>query len=165
MMRIMGIDPGLATMGWGVIEGKANAPEFVAAGIIQTVPEDTLPRRLTLIDEQMEALIAHYQPAAIVFEQLFFAKNVTTALTVGAARGVAIARCARYTQALYEYTPMQIKQAVVGYGKADKQQVQRMIQLLLKLPAIIQPDDAADAVAAALTHYQSGRFGDLHIMK
>ena len=107
-MRIMGIDPGLATMGWGVIDEKSNAPEFVAAGIIQTVPEDTLPRRLTLIDEQVETLLDLYQPSAIVFEQLFFAKNVTTAFTVGAARGVAIARCARYTQNLFEYTPMQI---------------------------------------------------------
>ncbi len=164
-MRIMGIDPGLATMGWGVIDEKSNAPEFVAAGIIQTVPEDALPRRLRLIDQQVEGLIDLYQPEAIVFEQLFFAKNVTTAFTVGAARGVAIARCARYSDKLFEYTPMQIKQAVVGYGKADKQQIQRMIQLLLKLPEVIRPDDAADAVAAALTHYQSGRFGSLHIMK
>jgi crossover junction endodeoxyribonuclease RuvC len=164
-MRIMGIDPGLATMGWGVIDENSNAPEFVASGVIQTLPSETLPRRLCLIDEQVEELIALFQPGAIVFEQLFFAKNVTTAFTVGAARGVAIARCARYTQALYEYTPMQIKQAVVGYGKADKHQVQRMTQLLLKLPEIIRPDDAADAVAAALTHYQSGRFGALHIMK
>ena len=164
-MRIIGIDPGLATMGWGVIDGKPDAPDFVAAGIIQTLPEDALPRRLKLIDQQVEELIELYKPSAIVFEQLFFAKNVTTAFTVGAARGVAIARCARYTQDLYEYTPMQIKQAVVGYGKADKQQVQRMIQLLLKLPEIIRPDDAADAVAAALTHYHTGRFAEMHLMK
>ncbi|NLG56889.1 MAG: crossover junction endodeoxyribonuclease RuvC [Clostridiales bacterium] len=164
-MRIMGIDPGLATMGWGVIDCSSDAPDFVASGIIQTSPEDTLPRRLTQIDTGVEELLSLYEPGAIVFEQLFFAKNVTTAFTVGAARGVAIARCARYTQALYEYTPMQIKQAVVGYGKAEKQQVQRMIQLILKLPEIIRPDDAADAVAAALTHFQSGRFGGLHIMK
>lgn len=164
-MRIMGIDPGLATMGWGVIDCSLDAPEFVSSGIIQTLPAESLPQRLARIDSGMDELIMLYKPGAIVFEQLFFAKNVTTAFNVGAARGVAIARCARFTDALYEYTPMQIKQAVVGYGKADKQQVQRMIQLLLKLPEIIQPDDAADAVAAALTHFQSGRFGILHIMK
>ena len=164
-MRIMGIDPGLATMGWGIIDGGATAADFVSSGIIQTLPEDTLPMRLKQIDQGIETLIELYRPDAIVFEQLFFAKNVTTAFTVGAARGVAIARCARYTESLYEYTPMQIKQAVTGYGKAEKQQIQRMTQLMLKLPDIIRPDDAADAVAAALTHYQSGRFGDLHIMK
>lgn len=164
-MRIMGIDPGLATMGWGIIDGGATAADFVSSGIIQTLPEDALPIRLKQIDQGIETLIELYRPDAIVFEQLFFAKNVTTAFTVGAARGVAIARCARYTESLYEYTPMQIKQAVTGYGKAEKHQIQRMTQLMLKLPDIIRPDDAADAVAAALTHYQSGRFGDLHIMK
>lgn len=164
-MRILGIDPGLATMGWGLIRAGANSPRFVACGVISTLPETALPQRLLEIDRGVESLISLYQPDAVVFEQLFFAKNVTTAFTVGAARGVAVARCARHTEQLFEYTPMQIKQAVAGYGKADKLQVQQMIKLLLGLPDYPRPDDAADAVAAALTHYNSGRFGGLHVMK
>lgn len=164
-MKVLGIDPGLATMGWGLLEGDGQTPVFVDCGVISTLPETPLPERLVQIDGQIKDLLLAFQPDEIVFEQLFFAKNVTTAFTVGAARGVAISRCARYTNRLYEYTPMQIKQAVVGYGKADKQQVQQMIKLLLKLPKIIKPDDAADAVAAALTHMNAGRFGQLHLMK
>lgn len=164
-MRILGIDPGLATMGWGVVRGRADKPSLIACGVIETSPETAFPRRLFEIDREVGRLIEMFEPEAIVFEQLFFAKNVTTAFTVGAARGVAIARCARYTQELYEYTPMQIKQAVVGYGKAEKSQVQQMIKLLLNLPAFPKPDDAADAVAAALTHYNAGRFAAEHLMK
>ncbi len=164
-MRILGIDPGLATMGWGLIRTDRNDPHFVSCGIIETLPETPLPQRLLQIDQAVQALLETYQPDAIVFEQLFFAKNVTTAFTVGAARGVAVARCARHTESLYEYTPMQIKQAVVGYGNADKQQVQQMVRLILKLPEHPRPDDAADAIAAALTHCQAGRFGGLHLMK
>ncbi len=164
-MRILGIDPGLATMGWGLIRGKANKPSLVACGVIETKPDTAFPQRLYEIEQQVGQLIDLYEPEAIVFEQLFFAKNVTTAFTVGAARGVAIARCARYTKELYEYTPMQIKQAVVGYGKAEKNQVQQMVKLLLNLPAYPKPDDAADAVAAAITHYNAGRFGQDHLMK
>ncbi len=165
MMRILGIDPGLATMGWGLIEGRSSKAEFIACGVITTMPDIPLPRRLAEIDSQVEQLLQMYEPDAIVFEQLFFARNVTTAFTVGAARGVAVCRCARYTDSLYEYTPMQIKQAVVGYGKAEKMQVQQMVKLLLGLPAHPKPDDAADAVAAALTHYNAGRFGQNHLMK
>lgn len=164
-MRILGIDPGLATMGWGVLRGKADKPGFIACGVIQTAADTPFPQRLAEIDLEIGKLLELYQPEAIVFEQLFFAKNVTTAFTVGAARGVAVARCAKYTGELYEYTPMQIKQAVVGYGKAEKNQVQQMIKLLLNLPAYPKPDDAADAVAAALTHYNAGRFGRDHLMK
>ena len=164
-MRILGIDPGLATMGWGLIRADRNNPSFVSCGVILTLPETPLPQRLLQIDQAMQELLEMYEPDAIVFEQLFFARNVTTALTVGAARGVAVARCAQHTVNLYEYTPMQIKQAVVGYGHADKQQVQQMVKLILKLPDHPRPDDAADAVAAALTHCQAGRFGDLHLMK
>ena len=164
-MRILGIDPGLATMGWGIVEATLQKPLFVACGIIQTLPDTPFPQRLVEIDAQIGQLLSLYQPAQVVFEQLFFAKNVTTAFTVGAARGVAISRCARYTNELYEYTPMQIKQAVVGYGKADKRQVQQMIKLLLGLSDYPKPDDAADAVAAALTHYNAGRFGQEHRMR
>ena len=164
-MRILGIDPGLATMGWGLIEGTSNKAVFIACGVITTAPDTPFPQRLVEIDHKVSELIQLYQPEEIVFEQLFFAKNVTTAFTVGAARGVAVTRCAKYTSKLFEYTPMQIKQAVVGYGKAEKQQVQQIIKLLLGLPVHPTPDDAADAVAAALTHYNAGRFGQDHLMK
>ena len=154
-MRILGIDPGLATMGWGLIRTDRNDPRFVSCGIIETLPETPLPQRLLQIDQAVQALLETYQPDAIVFEQLFFAKNVTTAFTVGAARGVAVARCARHTENLYEYTPMQIKQAVVGYGLADKHQVMDMTRRLLKLKSIPRPDDAADALAIAMCRARS----------
>ena len=164
-MRILGIDPGLATMGWGLIRGQANKASLIACGTIQTAPDVAFPQRLAQIDTAVSELLDLYQPEAIVFEQLFFAKNVTSAFTVGAARGVAVSRCARYTGELFEYTPMQIKQAVVGYGKAEKVQVQQMVKMLLGLPAYPKPDDAADAVAAAITHFHAGRFGRDHLMK
>lgn len=164
-MRILGIDPGLATMGWGVVRGRADRPSLIACGVIETSADTAFPQRLHEIESGVGRLLEMYEPEAIVFEQLFFAKNVTTAFTVGAARGVAIARCARFTRELYEYTPMQIKQAVVGYGKAEKNQIQQMIKLLLNLPVFPRPDDAADAVAAAITHYNAGRFGSAHLMK
>lgn len=164
-MRILGIDPGLATMGWGVIRGRTDRASLIACGTIQTAPEVAFPQRLSQIDMAISELLNLYKPEAIVFEQLFFAKNVTTAFTVGAARGVAVSCCAKYTSELYEYTPMQIKQAVVGYGKAEKMQVQQMVKMLLNLPSYPKPDDAADAVAAAITHFHAGRFGRDHLMK
>ena len=113
----------------------------------------------------LKELIVKFQPAEIVFEELFFAKNITTAMAVASARGVALCACSDSGLPLYEYTPMQIKQAVTGYGKADKMQVQQMVKMMLNLPAIIRPDDAADAVAAALTHAASGRMKEQFLMK
>ncbi len=164
-MRILGIDPGLATMGWGVVDMVGGNPSYIAHGVITTTPDTAFPQRLVSIRRDVEALLSTYLPDEIVFEELFFARNVTTAFTVGAARGVAITACAAYTDQLFEYTPMQIKQAVVGYGKAEKMQVQQMVKLLLGLPIHPKPDDAADAVAAALTHFNAGRFGQHHLMK
>ncbi|NLZ88193.1 MAG: crossover junction endodeoxyribonuclease RuvC [Clostridiales bacterium] len=156
-MRVLGIDPGLATMGWDVVDERQGTPEYVGCGAIRTPAGMPLPSRLASIDCQLSDLLNRYRPDEIVFEELFFARNVTTAFTVGAARGVAIAACARYTDALFEYTPMQIKLAVVGYGHAEKQQVQQMIKMILRLPGVPSPDDAADAVAAAVTHVNAGR--------
>ena len=104
----------------------------------------------------MRALLRHFQPEEIAFEELFFARNVTTALNVGAARGVSIAACAEYTDQLYEYTPMQVKQAIVGWGGAEKKQIQQMVKMLLHMETIARPDDAADAIAIALTHAAAG---------
>ena len=164
-MRILGIDPGLATLGWGVIESERGKQSLVDYGCILTTPKQSLPERLKQIDGDMRALLARYQPQEIAFEELFFAKNVTTAFTVGAARGVSIAACAAYTDQLYEYTPMQVKQAVVGYGGAEKQQVQQMVKLLLHMKDIARPDDAADALAIALTHSATGVSREMFRMK
>ena len=155
-MRILGIDPGLATLGWGVVEYGRGRQQLVEYGCILTTPKQTLPERLLQIQREMSVLLARFQPDEIAFEELFFAKNVTTAFTVGAARGVSIAVCADYTDKLYEYTPMQVKQAVVGYGGAEKRQVQQMVKLLLHMQEIAKPDDAADALAIALTHGATG---------
>lgn len=164
-MRILGIDPGLAIMGWGVVDVTRGDPAYVAHGVITTKPDTAFPKRLVAIRQDIETLLSTYQPDQIVFEELFFSRNVTTAFTVGAARGVAISTCAAYTDQLFEYTPMQIKQAVVGYGHADKQQVQQMLKMILRLAEIPRPDDAADAVAAAVTHAHAGRAGDQFRMK
>ena len=155
-MVILGIDPGLATLGWGVIEAGQGRQRLIEYGCILTTPRQRFPDRLKQISEDMKTLLQRFQPDEIAFEELFFAKNVTTAFTVGAARGVSIAACAEYTDKLYEYTPMQVKQAVVGYGGAEKQQVQQMVKLLLHMEEIARPDDAADAIAIALTHAATG---------
>ncbi len=164
-MRILGIDPGLATMGWGVVDSSAGKNALVQCGALITPPDMPIQRRLHHLFLGVKELIVTYQPAEIVFEELFFAKNVTTAMNVSAARGVALCACADSGLPMYEYTPMQIKQAVAGHGKADKLQVQQMVKIMLNLPALIRPDDAADAVAAALTHAAAGRMKEQFLMK
>lgn len=157
-MRILGIDPGLATMGWGIVDTERGNLSYVACGIVSTPAGIPFPDRLSSISRQIQEILDTYAPDEIVFEELFFARNVTTAFTVGAARGVAIMVCANHKpNDLYEYTPMQIKQAVVGYGNADKHQVQQMVKMILHLNQIPRPDDAADAVAAAITHANAGQ--------
>ena len=155
-MRILGIDPGLATLGWGVIEAEGGRQQLVNYGCILTTPQQRLPDRLKQIGEDMRDLLTLYHPDEIAFEELFFAKNVTTAFTVGAARGVSIAACAAYTDRLFEYTPMQVKQAIVGYGKAEKKQVMEMTRVILGLPEVPKPDDTADALALAICHAHVG---------
>lgn len=155
-MRILGIDPGLATLGWGVIEAEHGRQKLVNYGCILTTPQERFPDRLSHILRDMRDLLTLYQPDEIAFEELFFAKNVTTALNVAAARGVSLAACSEYTDQLYEYTPMQVKQAIVGYGKAEKRQIQQMVKLILHMEEIARPDDAADAIAIALTHAATG---------
>jgi crossover junction endodeoxyribonuclease RuvC len=164
-MVVLGIDPGLATLGWGVIEAERGGQRLLAYGCILTTPRQRLPERLSQIQSDMGALLARFQPEEIAFEELFFAKNVTTALTVGAARGVSIAVCAAHTDRLYEYTPMQVKQAVAGYGGAEKRQVQQMVKTLLRMEEIPKPDDAADALAIALTHAATGAARVQFLMK
>jgi len=155
-LRVLGIDPGLATMGWGVIESDGYRDRLIQYGALITYPRDTFPTRLASLSAGVKGLIETFKPDEIAFEELFFSKNITTGIQVAGARGVALAACQSYTEKLYEYTPMQIKQAVVGYGGADKHQVQMMVRMLLGIREIPRPDDAADAVACAITHAHAG---------
>jgi crossover junction endodeoxyribonuclease RuvC len=151
-MRILGIDPGTGILGFGVIEANRGKIQLVDAGVIRTpVKEDDAVRLLTIYEELTD-LIAINKPAMMSVEKLFFARNVTTAMTVAQARGVVLLCGQQAGLGLFEYTPMQIKQAITGYGKADKKQMQEMVRVLLKLKEIPRPDDAADALAAAITH-------------
>jgi len=157
-MIILGIDPGTAITGYGVVVSDGEALEMLTCGAITTPSDWQLPRRLQHIYAELTALIAHHHPTDAVVEKLFFSKNVRTALSVGQARGVALLAAAQAGLAICEYTPLQIKQAVVGYGRAEKRQIQQMVKLLLQLDAVPQPDDAADALALAICHAHSARF-------
>lgn len=154
-MIILGIDPGLATMGWGVISYDGVKPRLVDYGALITPPDMPMPQRLTVLYDGVEDLCKRYDPDDIAMEELFFCKNVTTAIAVGQARGAAMVAMRKHTNNLFEYTPMQIKQAVTGYGKADKKQVQTMVKMLLNMQEIPKPDDAADGLAIAITHAHS----------
>lgn len=158
-MRILGIDPGLATVGWGVIDVINGKPKVISYGVILTPKENKLPERLQIIESDLKSLIARFSPEEIALEELFFNNNVTTAINVAQARGVILLTCVKNCKALYEYTPLQIKQALTGYGRAEKKQIQEMVKTFLSLKAIPKPDDAADALAVALTHSQTNRFG------
>lgn len=151
-MRILGIDPGTGILGFGIIEIQGRKAQVVDAGVIRTpVKEDDAVRLLTIYEELTD-IIASTKPSIMSVEKLFFARNVTTAMTVAQARGVVLLCGQQAGLTLFEYTPMQIKQAVTGYGRADKKQMQEMVRVLLNLKEIPKPDDAADALAAALTH-------------
>lgn len=154
-MIILGIDPGLAIVGFGVIDKGKFKTEVVDYGVINTPKEDTLPIRLHKIYEGMCALIDKYQPEHVAIEELFFNTNTTTGIAVAEARGVILLACINRGLKLYEYTPLQIKQALTSNGRADKQQVQFMVKAILNLKAIPRPDDAADGLAVALCHSQT----------
>lgn len=164
-MRVLGIDPGYALMGWGVVEETGGRMKLIDYGCVETKAGVPMQHRLRTLQLGVRNLVTIYQPDDVAFEELFFARNVTTALMVGAARGAAIISATEYTENLYEYTPMQIKQAVTGYGKADKKQVQQMVKLLLNMREIPTPDDAADAIACAITHCQVGAAREQFRMK
>ncbi len=151
MPTIIGIDPGVATTGWGVIKQTTSSITAVAYGVISTPAKQPLAQRLMTIADDFEKLIKKYQPDKLAIEELFFAKNVTTALAVGQARGVILLLGQRHKLPISEYTPLQVKQAITSFGQADKKQVQKMVAALLRLQTIPQPDDAADALAIAIT--------------
>lgn len=157
-MRILGIDPGLAIVGYGIIDVEGNKNKIVDYGVIETDSKSDLPTRLEEIFNLITQLLENYRPDELAIEELFFSKNVKTALSVGHARGVEILACKLYGLEAYEYTPLQIKQAITGFGRADKKQVQYMVKNLLNLKEIPKPDDASDALAVALTHGSSSIF-------
>ena len=164
-MIILGIDPGLATLGWGVIETNRGNQRLIQYGAILTPAGQAMPLRLRAVYQGVRQLMEIYKPDDVAFEELFFSKNITTGMAVSAARGVALTAVVEHTENIYEYTPMQIKQSVTGYGGADKHQVQHMVKLLLHLDDIPRPDDAADAVAAALTHASSLHAKEIYKIK
>lgn len=156
-MLVLGVDPGTAITGYGLVEERENDLTLVAYGTVTTSAEMPLAARLQRIYQELSTIIATYRPAEAAVEELFFSRNTRTALAVGQARGVALLALANAGLPIREYTPLQIKQAITGYGQASKQQMQKMVRLLLKLDAVPQPDDAADAIAAAICHIHSQR--------
>ncbi|MBQ8291455.1 MAG: crossover junction endodeoxyribonuclease RuvC [Clostridia bacterium] len=161
-MIILGLDPGLATLGYGIIEKDARGNcRAIDCGVVVTPKDESLPVRLAMLEEGICKILDKFKPDEVAIEELFFSKNITTGIAVAHARGVALLTCVKRCGKLYEYTPMQIKQALTGYGKADKKQIQLTVTSLLKLPSIPKPDDAADALGVALCHAFTSRFGEL----
>ena len=165
-MVIMGIDPGLERVGYGFIEtqrgGKYNLLDY---GIVKTPAHTPTVERLALIESGITALMQRYNPQEVALEELFFSKNITTGIVVAEARGVIMLTAHKLCGKLFEYTPNQIKQAITGWGGAEKQQMQAMVKLMLGMQQIPKPDDAADALAVALTHAQAGAFGGMFSVK
>jgi len=161
-MVILGIDPGIGTMGYGVIEkdarGNCTAIDY---GAVKTPKEENLAVRLCVLEEGVSRLFEKYKPEEAALEELFFTKNITTGIAVAHARGVVLMTCAKRCGRIFEYTPNQIKQALTGYGKADKGQMQRCVAAHLRLKTIPRPDDAADALAVALCHAFTARLSPL----
>jgi crossover junction endodeoxyribonuclease RuvC len=154
---VVGFDPGTARLGFGVIEGD-DKPVPIDYGVIETASTDLMPDRLKQLYDGVVGILQKYRPDVCAIEQLFFSRNVTTALAVGQARGIVMLAAAQASIRVVEYTPAEVKQAVSGYGKADKSQMQEMVRLILGLHVAPWPDDAADALAVALCHMQSARF-------
>ena len=164
-MIIMGLDPGLAIVGYSFIEKKGNSYKAIDYGAITTEAKMPTSLRLEHIHREMLSLIDAFQPEELAIEELFFNKNVKTAIAVAQARGVEILSAQLKGLPIYEYTPLQVKQGLVGYGRADKKQIQHMVKILLNLPKVPKPDDVADALAIALTHGHTGRFKDQYLME
>jgi crossover junction endodeoxyribonuclease RuvC len=156
-MRIIGIDPGTGILGFGVVDVVKGKARMVTAGVITTPAHTPIDVRLEEIFDGLTEIIAETKPEVMSIEQLFFARNVTTAISVAQARGVAMLTGRRARLPIAEYTPMQIKQTLTGYGKADKKQVQEMVRIHLGLKDVPKPDDCADALAAAITHSMMSR--------
>jgi crossover junction endodeoxyribonuclease RuvC len=161
-MLALGIDPGTATTGYGLVQDQDGSLAVVDYGVILTASDLEMPERLLEIFRQLNKIILLHRPESSAVEKLFFQRNVRTALSVGQARGVILLALAEAGLPVYEYTPLEVKQAVVGYGGADKNQVQQMVRALLGLKEVPQPDDAADALAVAICHLHSNRWRSLY---
>jgi crossover junction endodeoxyribonuclease RuvC len=156
-MRILGIDPGTGILGFGIIETSGSQAQLVDAGVIRTPVKQDDAVRLQTIYEELTDIIAATKPTTMSVEKLFFIRNITTAMTVAQARGVVLLCGKQAGLSIFEYTPLQIKMAITGYGRAEKKQIQEMVRVILQLKDMPQPDDCADALAAALTHAQTVR--------
>jgi crossover junction endodeoxyribonuclease RuvC len=154
-MKILGLDPGLATTGYGIIEflPKNKKLEVINYGCIKTPANLTFPERIEIIYDQIEKLIKKYKPNRIAIEKIFFSKNVKTAFQVGECKGVIILSAIKHKIPIFEFTPLQVKQSLIGYGRASKNQIQKMVKKILNLTELPKPDDAADALAIALTSF------------
>ncbi len=157
----LGIDPGTAVMGYGLVAYEEDQLEPIEFGVITTPQGLSLANRLQILYRELSAIIDRTRPTETAIEELFFSRNVQSALAVGQARGVAILAAANHGLPVNEYTPLQVKQSIVGYGRARKEQIQEMVRVLLDLPDIPQPDDAADALALAICHLHSSRWAGL----
>lgn len=159
-MIIMGIDPGFAITGCGVIEYSSNKFKVLDYGAITTSSDLKLSQRLLNLYNKLEDVIVKYNPDVVAIEELFFNKNIKTALNVGHGRGVVLLAAAKNNKKIFEYTPLQVKQSVVGYGRAEKNQVQQMVKMILNLKSIPKPDDVADALAVAICCAHSNNVGE-----
>ncbi len=157
-MRILGIDPGFAITGYGIIDTNKSQVELVCYGVIRTSAKNTFPERITEVYESLNTIIEKYEPDEVAIEELFFNKNVKTGILVSQARGVMILSCVLNGIKINEYTPLQVKKGLTGYGKAPKVQCMSVVRMLLELEEIPKPDDAADALAVALCHYNESKF-------
>jgi crossover junction endodeoxyribonuclease RuvC len=160
-MRILGIDPGIGRMGWGVVESKGSKMVAVGYGCVETFPKNTIPERLFILHEKLKEIIREFKPEAMGIEDLFFAKNAKTAFVVGQARGVILLTAEQENLSIGIYTPLQVKIAVTGYGRAEKKQVGQMVKTILGLKEIPKPDDTTDALAIAITHAFSSKIHKL----
>lgn len=154
-MRILGIDPGIATVGFGVIDAERGTQKYVTCGVISTPAHTSLSSRLDQIYSDLESLFDAFHPDVISVEELFFNTNITTGIAVAHGRGVILLAAYRRGIPVFEYTPLQVKQSVVGYGRAEKRQVIDMVQRILRMPSPAKPDDASDALAMAICHARS----------
>lgn len=154
-MRVLGIDPGIATIGFGVLESEKNSYKLIKCGVITTPAHTSLSSRLEQIYDDMLQILELFQPDAVSIEELFFNTNITTGIAVAHGRGVILLACRKAGVQVFEYTPLQVKQSVAGYGRAEKRQVMDMVKRICQLPAAPKPDDAADAVALAICHARS----------
>jgi crossover junction endodeoxyribonuclease RuvC len=157
-MKILGIDPGTGILGFGVIEKKSSKLSMLDAGVIRTPSDQSDSKRLKTIYDELTEIIKQNNPDVMSVEKLFFAQNVTTAMSVSQARGAVLLCGEEYNLKIFEYTPLQIKQSITGYGRADKNQIQEMVKTILRLDSIPKPDDCADALACAITHAFTSRY-------